>query len=200
MQKLKIKDIVMVALISALYLILYTVSGMGTMIIGPMGHAISPGLCGLITGSIFFFITRKIGKFGQFMIMQAICMVIFSIMGAGYLPWVITSMLGALVADLIASRENSPALWKVVIASGIFHVGQAFGSIIPSMFFMESYRDEWISRGQTPEAMDEMIKYTSGAMGIVSTVIVFVLAAVGVLIGYLILRKHFEKKDVPAVA
>lgn len=200
MQKLKIKDIVMVALISALYLILYTVSGMGTMIIGPMGHAISPGLCGLITGSIFFFITRKIGKFGQFMIMQAICMVIFSIMGAGYLPWVITSMLGALVADLIASRENSPALWKVVIASGIFHVGQAFGSIIPSMFFMESYRDEWISRGQTPEAMDEMIKYTSGAMGIVSTVIVFVLAAVGVLIGYLILRKHFEKKDVPAMA
>ena len=200
MQKLKIKDIVMVALISALYLILYTVSGMGTMIIGPMGHAISPGLCGLITGSIFFFITRKIGKFGQFMIMQAICMVIFSIMGAGYLPWVITSMLGALVADLIASRENSPALWKVVIASGVFHVGQAFGSIIPSMFFMESYRDEWISRGQTPEAMDEMIKYTSGAMGIVSTVIVFVLAAVGVLIGYLILRKHFEKKDVPAVA
>ena len=127
-------------------------------------------------------------------------MVIFSIMGAGYLPWVITSMLGALVADLIASRENSPALWKVVIASGIFHVGQAFGSIIPSMFFMESYRDEWISRGQTPEAMDEMIKYTSGAMGIVSTVIVFVLAAVGVLIGYLILRKHFEKKDVPAMA
>ena len=200
MQKLKIKDIVMVALISALYLILYTVSGMGTMIIGPMGHAISPGLCGLITGSIFFFITRKIGKFGQFMIMQAICMVIFSIMGAGYLPWVITSMLGALVADLIASRENSPALWKVIVASGIFHVGQAFGSIIPSMFFMESYREEWISRGQTPEAMDEMIKYTSGAMGIVSTVIVFVLAAVGVLIGYLILRKHFEKKDVPAVA
>jgi energy-coupling factor transport system substrate-specific component len=200
MQKLKIKDIVMVALISALYLILYTVSGMGTMIIGPMGHAISPGLCGLITGSIFFFITRKIGKFGQFMIMQAICMIIFSIMGAGYLPWLITSMLGALVADIIASRENSPALWKVVIASGVFHVGQAFGSIIPSMFFMESYRNEWISRGQTPEAMDEMIKYTSGAMGIVSTVIVFVLAAVGVLIGYLILRKHFEKKDVPVMA
>ena len=48
--------------------------------------------------------------------------------------------------------------------------------------------------------MDEMIKYTSGAMGIVSTVIVFVLAAVGVLIGYLILRKHFEKKDVTAMA
>ena len=200
MQKLKIKDIVMVALISALYLILYMVSGMGTMIIGPFGHAISPGICGLLAGTIFFFVTRKVGKFGQFMIMQAICMIIFSIMGAGYLPWLITSMLGALVADLIASRENSPALWKVIVASGIFHVGQAFGSIIPSMFFMESYRNEWISRGQTPEAMDEMIKYTSGAMGVVSTVIVFALASVGVLIGYLILRKHFEKKEAFATA
>ena len=134
------------------------------------------------------------------MIMQAICMVIFSIMGAGYLPWLITSMLGALVADFIASRENSPSLWKVILASGIFHVGQAFGSIIPSMFFMESYRDEWISRGQTPEAMDDMIKYTSGVMGVVSTVIVFLLSAAGVLIGYLILRKHFEKKEVYAAA
>ncbi len=200
MQTLKIKDVVMVALITALYLILYTVSGMGTMIIGPLGHAISPGLCGLITGAIFFFITRKVGKFGQFMFMQAICMVLFSIMGAGYIPWVITSMLGALVADLIASRENSPAVWKVVIASGVFHVGQAFGSIIPSMFFMESYKEEWISRGQTPESMEEMIKYTSGAMGVVSTVIVFVLSAVGVLIGYLILRKHFEKNDISVTA
>ena len=197
-KKLKIKDVVMAALLTALYLILYMVSGMATMVVGHFGHAISPGICGLLTGAIFFFMSRKIGKFGQFMIMQAICMIIFSCMGAGYLPWVVTSMIGALIADLIASRENSPAVWKVVLASGIFHVGQAFGSIIPSMFFMESYRDEWISRGQTPEAMDEMIKYTSGAMGVVSTVIVFVLAALGVIIGYAILNKHFEKKAVQA--
>ena len=200
MKTLKIKDVVMVALITALYLILYMVSGMGTVIFGAMGHAISPGLCGVIAGTVFFFVTRKVGKFGQFMFMQAICMVLFSIMGAGYIPWVITSMLGALLADIIASRESNPAVWKVAIASGVFHVGQAFGSIIPSMFFMESYKEEWTSRGQTPEALDEMIKYTSGIMGVVSTVIVFVLSVVGVLIGYLILRKHFEKKETSVTA
>ena len=198
MHKLKTKDIVMAALLTALYLILYLASGMATMVVGPFGHAISPGICGLLAGAIFFFMSRKIGKFGQFMIMQAICMVIFSCMGAGYLPWVVTSMIGALIADLIASRESSPAVWKVAVASGIFHVGQAFGSIIPSMFFMESYRDEWISRGQPPEAMDEMIKYTSGTMGILSTVIVFVLAVAGVIIGYAILNKHFERKQIAA--
>lgn len=195
MNKLKMKDIVMVALLTALYMIFYVISSMITMAIGPLGHAISPGICAVFTGTILYFMTRKVGKFGQFMIMQAISLIIFSIMGAGYIPWIITSMAGALIADLIASRSNKPSTVQVAVASGFFHVGQAFGSIIPSMFFVESYREEWIARGQTPEYMDEMIKFTSGAMGIVSTVIVFILSVIGVVLGYLILRKHFEKKE-----
>ena len=196
MKKLKIKDVIMIALLSALYMIFYMLSMVLVTPLGPFGHAISCGICALITGSIFFFVSRKIGKFGQFMLMQAICMVLFSIMGAGYLPWVVTSMVGALLADLIASKDNNQSVLKVALASGVFHVGQAWGSIIPSWFFLESYREEWISRGQTPEAMDEMIKYTSGVMGVIATFIVFALAVAGVYLGYAILRKHLEKKDV----
>ena len=200
MNKLKVKDVVMVALLTALYLLFYMVSGMAVMVLGAFGHAVSPGVCAVFAGTVFFFMTRKVGKFGQFTIMQAICMVVFSIMGAGYLPWFITSMVGAILADVIASRDNKPAVWKVAVASGLFHVGQAFGTIIPCLFFVESYREEWISRGQTPEAMEEMIKYTSGVMGIVSTAVVFGLSVIGVVIGYLILRKHFEKRDEIQVA
>ena len=200
MNKLKVKDVVMVALLTALYLLFYMVSGMAVMVLGAFGHAVSPGVCAVFAGTVFFFMTRKVGKFGQFTIMQAICMVVFSIMGAGYLPWFITSMVGAILADIIASRDNKPAVWKVAVASGLFHVGQAFGTIIPCLFFVESYREEWISRGQTPEAMEEMIKYTSGVMGIVSTAVVFGLSVIGVVIGYLILRKHFEKRDEMQVA
>lgn len=200
MNKLKVKDVVMVALLTALYLLLYMVSGMAVMVLGSFGHAVSPGVCAVFAGTVFFFMTRKVGKFGQFTIMQAICMVVFSIMGAGYLPWFITSMVGAILADVIASRDNKPAVWKVAVASGLFHVGQAFGTIIPCLFFVESYREEWISRGQTPEAMEEMIKYTSGVMGIVSTAVVFGLSVIGVVIGYLTLRKHFEKRDEMQVA
>lgn len=200
MNKLKVKDVVMVALLTALYMLFYMVSGMAVMVLGAFGHAVSPGVCAVFAGTVFFFMTRKVGKFGQFTIMQAICMVVFSIMGAGYLPWFITSMVGAILADVIASRDNKPAVWKVAVASGLFHVGQAFGTIIPCLFFVESYREEWISRGQTPEAMEEMIKYTSGVMGIVSTAVVFGLSVIGVVIGYLILRKHFEKRDEMQVA
>lgn len=193
MRKLKIKDVVMTALLTALYMVFYFISSMGVMVFGQFGHAISPGICGLFTGALMLFVTRKVGKFWQFTIMQAICMLLFSIMGAGYLPWIITSMAGAILADLIASREEKPAVWKVGLASGIFHVGQAWGSIIPSWFFLESYKTEWIGRGQTPEAMEEMVKFTTGFMGIVSTLIVFALSFCGVFLGWLILRKHLKE-------
>jgi len=191
--RLKIKDVVMVALLTALYIIFYLIGGAAVTLMGPFGHAISPGVCALIAGAIFIFMTRKVGKFGQFTIMTGICMLLFTIMGAGYLPWLITSMVAALLADVVASREVKPAVWKVAIASGLMHVGQAWGSIVPSWFFVESYREDWIARGQTPEAMDEMIKYTHGAMGVLATVVVFALAVAGVYIGYLILKKHLKE-------
>ena len=193
MRKLKIKDVVMTSLLTALYMVFYMVASMIVMFLGQFGHAISPGICAILTGSVLLFLTRKVGKFGQFTIMQAICMLIYSIMGAGYLPWIITSMVAAILADVIASREEKPAVWKVALASGVFHVGQAWGSIVPSWFFLESYKEEWIGRGQTPEAMEEMVKYTTGFMGVVSTLIVFALAVAGVYLGWLILRKHLTK-------
>ncbi len=193
MRKLKIKDVVMVALLTALYLVFYFISSMGVMVLGQFGHAISPGICGLLTGAVMIFLTRKVGKFWQFIIMQTICLLLFSIMGAGYLPWLISSELGAVIADLIASREEKPAVWKVALASGAFHVGQAWGSIVPSWFFLESYKAEWIGRGQSPEAMEQMIRFTTGFMGVVSTLIVFALSFAGVFLGWLILRKHLKE-------
>lgn len=191
--RLKIKDVVMIALLTALYIIFYIIGGAAATLMGPFGRAISPGVCALIAGAVLLFMTRKVGKFGQFTIMTAICLLIFTIMGAGYLPWLITSMVTAVLADILASREAKPAVWKVAIASGLMHVGQAWGSIVPSWFFVESYREDWIARGQTPEAMDNMIKCTQGAMGILATFVVFAMSVAGVYIGYLILKKHLKE-------
>lgn len=41
--------------------------------------------------------------------------------------------------------------------------------------------------------MDEMIKYTAGSWAVINSIVVFVLAAIGIYIGYLILRKHFKE-------
>ena len=148
---LKMKNFVLLALLTALYVIVYFVGAMLISLIGPFGDSISPGVCGLLSGAILVFITRKIGKMWQFTIMELIVMGVFALIGSGYLPWFITSMIGAVLADVIASTSQKPSVVKIAIASGILHVGNALGGIIPACFFAEQYMNEWIARGQKPE-------------------------------------------------
>ncbi len=191
--RLKMKDFVLLALLTALYIIVYFVAMMLISLMGPFGHAISPGVCGLLSGAILIFISRKIGKMWQFTLMELIIMGVFALMGAGYLPWFITSMVGAVLADVIASTSNKPSVLKVAIASGLIHVGNALGGIIPACFFAEQYMNEWIARGQKPDQMLEMVKATQGTMGILATIIAFTLSVIGVYIGYSILKGHLKE-------
>ena len=191
--RLKMKDFVLLALLTALYIIVYFVAMMLISLMGPFGHAISPGVCGLLSGVILIFISRKIGKMWQFTLMELIIMGVFALMGAGYLPWFITSMVGAVLADVIASTSNKPSVLKVAIASGLIHVGNALGGIIPACFFAEQYMNEWIARGQKPDQMLEMVKATQGTMGILATIIAFILSVIGVYIGYSILKGHLKE-------
>ncbi len=190
---MKMKDFVLLALLTALYMIAYLISMMVISLMGPFGHAISPGICGLLSGAIIFFITRKIGKMWQFTILELIEMGVFALMGAGYLPWLISSMVGAVLADILVSRSSKPSVWKVAVASGLIHVGNALGGIIPATFFAKQYMEEWIARGQTAEQMAEMVKYTQGIMGLFAVVITFVLSLLGVYIGYTILKGHLKE-------
>lgn len=190
---LKTKDILLVSLLTAIYTVIYFITMVISTPLGAFGHAISPGINGIFIGTIIYFMARKVGKMWQYTLMTLLLMGVFAIMGGGYIPWLISSVTMAIIADFIVSKSNKTPVFKIAFASGLMNVGQAWGAIIPSLFFLNSYRSEWIERGQTPEAMDELIKYTSGYWALISTVLVFVLSFVGVYIGYMILKKHFKE-------
>lgn len=184
------RSVLFVALLTALYMVIYMIVMPIVVIGGPFFHAFSPGLAGLLTGPILIFMTRKVACPWQFSLMTLLVMGVFALMGGGYLPWLISSMVAAVIADLIASQTARPSIGRVAVASALLHMGQACGAIIPSWFFVESYRENWIQRGQTAADMDAMIHYTVGWWGALALVIVAVLSVIGVVIGYRILRHH----------
>lgn len=192
-RRLKMKDIVFIALLTALYIVIYLVCMLPISALGQFGHAISPGICALVSGAVIVFMNRKIGKMWEYTIFTILVMGAFTLMGGGYLPWFISSVGMAIIADFIASKSNDTSVPKLAVASGIMHVGQAWGSIIPATFFVDAYRSHWIERGMKAADMDAGIKYTKGAMGFVSTVVVFALAVIGIYLGNLILKNHLEK-------
>lgn len=192
--RLKTKDFMLIALLTAVYMILYVVAGLVVTPLGALGHALSPGACAVLSGTLIYFMSRKLGKMWQYTIMTILIMACFTLMGGGYIPWYITSIGMAILADLIASRGGKTVgVGKVAIASGLMHVGQAWGSIIPATFFAKSFKSYWIEKGQAAAEMDLHIKYATDYWAAAVTAIVFILAVIGVYIGYLILRKHFKE-------
>lgn len=193
--KLKVKDFMLIALLTALYMIIYMISMFAIAPLGAFGHAISPGICAVFSGTVIYFMSRRPGKMWQFTIMTILVMACFTLMGGGYIPWYITSVGMAAIADLIASgKSRNAGVAKVAVASGLMHVGQAWGAIIPSIFFVSRYKSYWVMRGQSEAEMDMHIRYTAGMWGVFSSVIVFVLAVIGVYLGWFILRKHFKEE------
>lgn len=194
-KKMKTKDFVFLAIITGLYFALYMIVMMLIAPLGAYGHAISPGIFGLVGGTIIYFIAKKLGKMWQFTILSAIVMGVFTLMGAGYIPWIITTIATAIIADLMTSSRENPSALQIAVSFGIMQVGQALGGIVPVWFFVDAYRSEWIARGQTPEQMDQMIAATKGMMGVSAVVVTFVLAFIGAYIGAMILKKHFASYE-----
>ncbi len=191
--RLKVKDVMLIALLTALFVLIYMLSVLLITPLGALGHSISPGICYLLGGTVLYFMSRKIGKMWQFTLMTLLMMGAMALFGGSYLPWFITSALAAIIADFIASGSKDVKLPKLAVASGIMAVGQIWGAVIPAMFFASKYKETWVKRGQTAAQVDAQIKYTSGAWGVTCTIIVFVMAFIGIYLGHKILKKHFKE-------
>lgn len=180
------KDSGLILLGTVIYFVLSVIGMIVAPLFGPFGEAVSPGITGVFTGSVFFFLSRRVGRLGQFTVVSLITMCVYSLMGGMYLPWFISVVVMSVLADWLASRGKQVPVWQVAIAAGMVNIGSVFGAVIPCWFFMQSYRDYWLAHNETVETMDKVIKYTSGLMGLVTTLVTFALSVIGVYIVYLI--------------
>ena len=191
---LKTKDFIFIGIMSVVGMALYSIVMLITMPFGTFGHSISPGVFGLIGGTLFIFMCVKCGKKGFMTIYVLIQMLMTVVMGAGYLPWFISSVTAAVIADLILYFLNYNSLIAQVLAWPIVQCGSAAGAWIPIWFFVDSFKETWISRNQTAEQMEETVKYATGYFGILSVVSVITLSIFGVILGRFILKKYFPKE------
>ena len=178
--KLKTKDYIFLGMATVLSLVIYMIAMVLSSFLGAFGHSISPGIWGLLGGVVFVYICYNFNKFGIFTVFIALHMIIFSIMGGSYLPWWITSLTGAILADLVLKTVG----YNNIISQCLW---------IPIVFFADSYKSDWVARGQSVEAMDASIKYGSGSWLLLGIFIIIVLSSLGVIIGRKILNKYQRK-------
>lgn len=181
--KLKIKDIITVILLSLINVVIFFASLL--LYATPITIILMPVFFALLEGVVYFIIGTKVKKHGAILIYS----IVRAIMG-GYLPYIILFILSGVIAELIlwkTSYGNGKALTVSYIINQVF---AAFGStIIPYAIAAKAMADQAVSDGR----QDNILKASEilrswWSVALVAGVIVA--AFIGAMIGRRIVKKH----------
>ena len=181
--KLKIKDIITVVLLSLINVVIFFASSV--LYATPITIILMPVFFALLEGVVYFIIGTKVKKPGAIFIYS----IVRAIMG-GYLPYIILFILSGIIAELIlwkTSYGNGKALTVSYIINQVF---AAFGStIIPYAIAAKAMADQAVSDGRQDNilAASEILQ-SWWSVALVAGVIVA--AFIGAMIGRRIVKKH----------
>ena len=179
--KLKIKDIITVVLLSLINVVIFFASSL--LYATPITIILMPVFFALLEGVVYFIIGTKVKKPGAILIYS----IVRAIMG-GYLPYIILFILSGVIAELL--------LWKIgygkalTVSYIINQVFAAFGStVIPYAIAAKAMADQAVSDGR----QDNILKASEilrswWSVALVAGVIVA--AFIGAMIGRRIVKKH----------
>ena len=181
--KLKIKDIITVVLLSLINVVIFFASSL--LYATPITIILMPVFFALLEGVVYFIIGTKVKKPGAILIYS----IVRAIMG-GYLPYIILFILSGVIAELILWKTgygNGKALTVSYIINQVF---AAFGStIIPYAIAAKAMADQAVSDGRQDNtlAASEILQ-SWWSVALVAGVIVA--AFIGAMIGRRIVKKH----------
>ena len=181
--KLKIKDIITVVLLSLINVVIFFASSV--LYATPITIILMPVFFALLEGVVYFIIGTKVKKPGAILIYS----IVRAIMG-GYLPYIILFILSGVIAELL--------LWKIGYGNGkaltvsyiINQVFAAFGStVIPYAIAAKAMADQAVSDGRQDNILKASeILQSWWSVALVAGVIVA--AFIGAMIGRRIVKKH----------
>ena len=181
--KLKIKDIITVVLLSLINVVIFFASSL--LYATPITIILMPVFFALLEGVVYFIIGTKVKKPGAILIYS----IVRAIMG-GYLPYIILFILSGVIAELLLWKTgygNGKALTAGYIINQVF---AAFGStVIPYGIAAKAMADQAVSDGR----QDNILKASEilrswWSVALVAGVIVA--AFIGAMIGRRIVKKH----------
>ena len=193
MNSWKISDFVLIGILSALYGVLVLGIGALTVLLSPAMHALSPALIGVLLGTVFLFVVKKIPKFGAITLFVAISTALFAgFSGMMYVPFVGSVTAVAFVVDVLV-RQVGQRVPLLAAGYGLIQAAYVFGGAIPLLFFLEQEMVRWQEAGMDMERIQKFVEHSTGIFLVVGMGIAFLGGVIGIYIGRQILKKHFRE-------
>lgn len=195
-EKMKVREIVTVAIMMALFYAISFVIGMGTVAI-PVLYLYGTAGIEMFLGSIFYLVAaNRINKHGLLFVWVMIYALITAVMG--YMFMVPYFVAVAVVSELVMiGKDTYRNPIRNMIGWSTYGIGMVMGIGVPCWIAWESYQKQALASGFTDTTMKlQYDMVSSPELMLVGVVITVILSALGIFISQKILKKHFEKAGV----
>lgn len=191
-QRLQMKDLVLAAVFTALYFVIcFVVMWLG--VVSPLVWMLTPSLDALIGGTVFVLYLSKVQKPFAVLVLGAIFVLLWGLLGQWWLPLVIGYAVAVLCAELTRKSFGYQSVKGMVISHGFYGLGLFFSSCGTLWFFREKCIALAQGQGFPPEYISQMQALSQWWVFVLLTVVTFLAGVIGGLIGAKLLRKHFAK-------
>ena len=189
--KIGVRDLINVGLFSALYFVMFVISGMSGLI--PIMTIFYPALLAILGGIPCILFYTKVRTFGLVTLMGVLMGLVTLLMGYG--PYALaTGVICGLLADLVM-RAGSYKSWKHVLAGYCIFSEWAVGSQLIMFIFKDAYLAGYVET-QGADYVAAVSGLLQDWMIVVSIVAVVIGAVIGAYLGKRVLKKHFERAGI----
>lgn len=181
--KLKIKDIITVVLLTLINVVIFFASSV--LYATPITIILMPVFFALLEGIVYFIIGTKVKKPGAILIYS----IVRAVMG-GYLPYIILFVLSGIIAELLLWKMDYGNPKALTISYIINQLLAAFGStIIPYVIAAKAMEDQMVTDGRQDTILAAS-RLLQSWVSVALVISVIAAAMIGAALGKRIVKKH----------
>lgn len=190
-----LKEIVIVVLLSVLTIVINLICAIPFMASPKWSVWGGYTLSTLISGPIYVLMISKSSKKGTNLLFFGVKALYTLIMGQ--VPTAIVYLLGGVICELIVLNGGYRNALRAGIAFAVHNVIFGIGSFTPMFLGADSYAQQMLDSGMEQSAVNAMVyDLVAPDFVLISTVLLVVASALGMLIGVKTLKKHFKPAGV----
>lgn len=188
--KLKIKDLVTIAVFDVIYFIV--MFGVGMIGLVPVLFLVYPTVLGIVTGTIIMLFMAKVQKPWSLFILGMLSPLFMFSMGHTYVL-AVHALVVMFIAEMIRKAGNYNSFKHNMLAFAIFNTWIC-GSLMQMLWAKEQYIKLSMMMGQEyVDALEALITYPHALLVYLGAIIGGV---IGAYIGKMFLKKHFNKSGI----
>ncbi|MDR1589975.1 MAG: MptD family putative ECF transporter S component [Oscillospiraceae bacterium] len=189
--KLKAKDLITTAIFTVIFVIVTfaCVMTLGTTVIG---YIFLTSATGLLCGIVWLYMRLKVQRRFTIIIQSVVCGLLFFFIGAG--PYIAAGIIvGGIVAELITGIGKYKNFKLIVTGYAAYNFCFHWGIFLLALLARDYYVEFAVNNGTDAAHMDTLMQWINWPMILAGAAAAVVFAVVGILIGKLLLKKHFLK-------